>query len=424
VAFAHPSRLVGVSRGGSSREASSAAAAQTWRLLPPLPQGAVRDEDGAGVAAVDEGIDVAVVNRDVREMEPSRVGVYSFKRARWSGPVGGVELPVNRGEMVTLLGGRRACVVGAAGRFVLVRCLVSGSWRQIGPPVFKITPHEHVTSYAGAFLSGGRMYVIRGRLQHAHVTPDGSALRGRLAHDVLTMHGFRWQRVGRGEIDPAAVGGTQRPFGLTLNGAPCLAYDSLGRREATVRVRCLESRRWRSVAPHLTTVDATRDRRTGTRSAINVDGAAALRGRAYLGLDYFHGRAVEWPVLELGRDRTWRRTKLGGDRRGWNEQGSLYSLGERLWAVEFDQRDSPHGLRVSLFVRRLDQDGRAVQVGQPLISDTTLFGPLYWGLAEYGRQVYALASLPSPLGRHNDVRLFELRQGASRSTAQPAPSRR
>jgi len=80
----------------------------------------------------------------------------------------------------------------------------------------------------------------------------------------------------------------------------------------------------------------------------------------------------------------------------------------RLWAVRFDQRPSPTGLRTRLVVLRQGDRGRLERVGHPLLDDKPLRGPLYWGLATVKTRIYALATVPDGTHGRNVARVLAL----------------
>lgn len=140
---------------------------------------------------------------------------------------------------------------------------------------------------------------------------------------------------------------------------------------------------------------------------MNVDGATVAGGVIHLGLDRFGRRSVGWPVFAL-RGSQWVRTDLSGRHDGWDAQGSLTTIGGRAWAVRFDQRPGRIGLQTRLVVRAMDHTGDGHDVGAPLVTGRRFFGLLYWGLATVRGRVYAMATVPRPRARRNEVRLFVL----------------
>jgi hypothetical protein len=268
---------------------------------------------------------------------------------------------------------------------------------------------------AGTFRSGGRLYVIRAETQRSQT---GAGVR--IEHRVFGRIGRKWREPAAGDIDPAAPLGTQRIFGVTRAGRPCLIYDALSDNPARgprVQERCLRQGGWRpTVTPPLALNDVAQGAQRG-REAINTDGAAVIDGRLFVGVDHFQATQVNWPVYEAHRDG-WKSTRFTQvERSGWNAQGSLYAMAGQLWAIRFDQRSSRTGLRTRLVALRRAVTGRIEQVGQPLLENAQFFGPLYWGLATVHARVYAAATVPLPGQRRNEFRVFAL----GKRTADRAP---
>lgn len=380
-----------------------------WRALPSLPGAAQIDIDGASVVTAHGHVIVSVVSRAASEASPSQV--LSFK---WSGhawrSVGG-PLAVNRGARVDLFGGRRACIAGPTGRAVRVWCMGSDRrWHRVGGAAFRTTAPSPVTGYDGAFIADGKLIVIKAHVRDARSAPGSAGISGRLEHMLYAFNGARWQPLTRGQLDASATNGTQRPFGFD-GSRPCVAYDALPRDRAqspTIRIRCIGDRgRLHTMRPALTSsrVAAGAGRR-GTRIGIDVDGATVAGGVIFLGVDEFVGRHVKWPVMAL-RGGRWSTTPLGADS-SWDAQGSLYTIAGWPWAIQFDQRDEPDMIRTRLIVRRLLPDGTAATVGQPLIENAKLVGPLYWGLTLAQSKIYAMATLPNTSGTRDEVRVLQL----------------
>lgn len=376
----------------------------SWVRLPPLPRPGF-DVDGAALATAAGALHVAIVDRSPARQRASRLWVYRLAAGRWEGPVGRRPLSVNRGAMVSVIGGRRLCVVAPRARAVDAWCAGSRDWTSLGQP-FTTSYPEPVTGFSGAFADRGRLLAIRTHLQDARSSDGGTSIDGRPALRVLGRRGRAWDAIA-GEVDPTVAGGTLRPFGLSYAGAPCLAYDALSSArtvKSEIRVACVRQNRWVQAVPALTA-----DQMAGSdRAVMNVDGATVADGSLYLGVDRFEGRRVTWPVMVL-RGGRWIATDLGGSKPGWNSQGSLTTIGGRPWAVRFDQRPGADGLQTRLVVRTLAADGRGRDVGEPLVNNRRFYGPLYWGLVQAGRTVYAMATVPQPSRSRNVVAVFALR---------------
>lgn len=394
----------------STTTATSAPSVE-WRALPQLPDHGGRDIDGAAVTNADDSLYAAVVDRAPRTDVPSRVAVYRLGDGRWHGPIGGRPLPLNRDGRFDLLGGERPCVVLPQAQRVHAWCVSeSGRWEQLGPAVFDTTYPRPDTTFAGAFRSQGRVYVLRADIQRAS-QPSG-ANRRRLEHRVLRFDGRRWSEPAMGDIDPGAAQGSQRVSGLTWDGRTCVAYDRLGGQPGqgpSVHVRCLEDGRWSPAGPALDLSGVVGAPNIADREAINLDGAVAVDGILHIGVDHFRPEDVDWSTLAL-HDKAWSPTPLGGEKSPtWDAQGSLHEIGGQVWAVRFDQRPSSQGLRATLVVRALGGGGHAQDVGAPLIRDARLYGPLYWGLAEVAGSVYAIATIPRSRAARNELQVFRLR---------------
>lgn len=338
--------------------------------------------------------------------------VYRRQRLLWV-RVGGRAIQATRGSRVVMLGGPRPCLVTQHARRVRVWCERHGGWRQQGRDVFETSEPSLVTTFAGAFVAAGRRYILRARLANAAVRPGGLTVQGtRVEQSVFSLaRNGRWRNVGGVDIDPTAPGGTQRPFGFSWNAEPCIAYNRLSgdpSRGPTVRVVCLHGGRWR--AGQFRDVDVglfpTASSLPGS-SAVNVDGAAATGGAVYLGIDYFHGRRVDWRVVRAEVGNNGRPSDVSDSRAGdWNEQGSLYSIAGGVWAIRFDQRASLSGLRTRLRVLRIGSDGALCQIGRPLLRDAAFQGPLYYELAAARQMAYAMATIPRRNQPGNEVRVF------------------
>ncbi|EHN08767.1 hypothetical protein PAI11_44160 [Patulibacter medicamentivorans] len=230
----------------------------------------------------------------------------------------------------------------------------------------------------------------------------------RLQATAFGRIGGRWIADSPGELDPTAPGGTQRPFGLAIASTPCAAYDALpaDRRTSPLpRLSCLRGRRWRAVGPPLDPTGGA----PVPGVAFGVDGAVGVGGTAYVGVDRFVGRAVDWRVHALIGGR-WRATALGGDDPEWNEQGTLFAVRGEPWAIRFDQRTTERSLATRVVVLRLDRrSGRAVQVGSALRDAERFTVPLSYGLATVGRRVYAMATVPNARTGRDEARAFVLR---------------
>lgn len=384
-----------------------------WRMLPPLPDRAATDVDGGAIAVAGGRIHVTVADRAGQSSLPTEVRTYRWQSDRWR-QVGNA-LPANRGAPITLLGGKRPCVVLPFGREVSVWCASDQAWRRLGPPVFSTAAPSNRVALAGAFTASGRPYVLRAQAQAGD---EGVMLAGRPHHSAFTRETDAWRVAPPRGMDPQAVGGTQRMFGFSFEDRPCVAYKRIPpdpAEVASVHVSCLDEGRWQTLqVPPLTLAAVEGSSLTG-RAFIDPDGATAAGGEVYVGLDHYHGYEVDWPVFAL-RDGRWVRTALGDGEQGWNEQGSLHLIGGNPWAVRFDQRPAPGGLRTRLVVRALDPaSGDTATVGAPLLADAKFYGPLYWGLAAAHETVYAMATVPAPDLQRNELRVFALEGHAVRS---------
>lgn len=387
-----------------ARVTAAPASDARWEAVPALPGARSMDVDGAATAVADGRLHVAVVDRARSSRRPSTVLVYRLDDRRWTRVAPALE--VNRGGRVDLLGGATPCVAGVSGQSTRLWCAEKVAWRSVGGEVFDTTFPEPVTTYAGAFTSDGRVYVLRAHLQNASTQPGAVAVTGRVEHTAYVRSGDGWRSIG-GDLDPSAPAGTQRPFPLTYRGHACIVFNRLSsdpRVGPQVTTRCLIGSTWSDagVPPITLTPKAGQ-----TLEAINVDGATVADGRLVVGLDHFRGEAVDWPVKRWDGDR-WTATPLGADVSGWNEQGTLHTIRSEPWAVRFDQRPSASGLRTRLVVRRQDADGRSREVGRPLIENARFFGPLYWGLEAVEDDVYAMATVPDRKARRNRIAVFSL----------------
>ena len=181
----------------------------------------------------------------------------------------------------------------------------------------------------------------------------------------------------RGQLDASAADGTQRPFGFDYR-QPCIAYDALpkdGTKSPTIRIRCITTDgALHALPPTLTSRTVAPRAARSERAGIGVDGVTVAGGTIYVGVDFFAGRHVKWPVLALQGSR-WIATSLGADS-SWDAQGSLYTIAGEPWAIQFDQRNGSGGIQTRLIVRGLLADGTSITVGEPLIRNARLLGPL------------------------------------------------
>lgn len=381
--------------------------AATWRPLAAPPAAAKWDVDGAAITSARRRLYLAVVDRGGGRSSLSKIHTFRLDGQRWRAL--GV-LALNRDEPFFLTGGDRACVISTVRRDVLTRCItaVQHAWRQVGGTAFTTTYPSPGVALAGAFVAGGRVHVVRGDARFK------GASRRRFVHRVLQETDNDWGLLGQPDIDGETALGTQRVAGLSRQGRPCLVYDALSddpSRGPSVRHRCIQGETWHAMSPPLPLKAVSPSFQAG-REAINVDGAAFVAGRLFVGVDHFRPAQTNWPVFYLTRGR-WRAAEFPAQPAGWNAQGSLYGLGGVLWAVRFDQRPTPSGLHTRLVALRRDRDGKVRQVGQPLIENQPLRGPLYWGMAEANGRIFLAATIPaSPAGR-NTVRVFTLQQPAT-----------
>ncbi|WP_320672532.1 hypothetical protein [Patulibacter defluvii] len=238
--------------------------------------------------------------------------------------------------------------------------------------------------------------------------PTALAPGSRLRTTAFRLRAGQWVADPPGEIAPTVPGGAQRPFGFAVRGRACVAYDALPAdrtRSPVITVSCFFQGRWRRTGPVL---DPTGGARV-PGIAFGVDGAAAIGDEIHVGVDRFAGRAGDWRVHAL-RGQEWRPTSVAGEDPGWNEQGSLFALGRELWAIRFDQRPNAGSLATRVVVLRLDRrTGRTAQVGQPLRRSSRFSVPLYYGLARLDGRTYAMATVPNPRTRRDEVRVFVLR---------------
>jgi len=258
------------------------------------------------------------------------------------------------------------------------------------------------------------MFALRADTENPRLSPGGVSVEGRPRHTAYELQGGTWRQAGT-DIDPSAEHGTQRPFGFSVVGRPCIAYNRLSGDPAVgplVDVSCLRRDRWqRGMLPPISaeTAAAAQEGAQAEPHVVNADGATAVGDQVHLGVDFFHGDQVDWPVFRSKQGR-WEETGLARDSTTWNSQGSLHTVDREAWAVRFDQRQGSTGLRTQLQVRALDEKGRARNVGHPLLRDARFFGPLYWDLAATTRQVYVGATVPMRGRGRNEFRVFVLRR--------------
>lgn len=394
------------------RETQAAQRTVAWQALPPLSTGRAIDIDGAAIAAAGNELYAAVIDRAASPAEPSHVQTFRLNGGKWT-TLG--RIPMNRDAPFYLTGGERPCITATRLHSVRVWCLSRWDrrWRRSGDTVFHSTYPGPGVTLAGSFMSRGRQYVLRAE---ARRVSDGV----RTEHRVFARAGSRWREPAPGDIDRTAPMGSQRVSGVTYEGRPCLIYDALSDNPAQgprVQLRCLRRKAWQTAATGpLSLDDVSRSVQRG-REAINTDGAAVVNDRLFVGIDHFQATQVRWRVYRAS-ERQW--TDSGFTRvqeAGWNSQGSLHAIGEQLWAVRFDQRPGPKGLRTRIVVLRQTPRGRVEQVGAPLLANAPFYGPLYWGLATAGGHVYAAATVPVAGTRRNEFRIFAL----SRPRSRPAP---
>lgn len=389
------------------------AAQPRWRALPPLPDSDRIDVDGASLITVGRQLFVTATDRGSSATDLSDLHAYRLANSRWR-PAATRPLPVNANSPVTTIAaGGRLCAVATSGNAVNVSCLARGRWQRLGPPVFAATIPEPDIGTAGAFVSNGRIYVLRVEQRN----PRRSATGGKLEHRVFRFTGEVWTEPAPGPIDPTSPRGIQRPFGFTHRDRPCVAYD---RREGILRprnvvaIRCLSQGRWRLAAPDLTAQQADAQlpglatRNPSQPAGVNIDGVASLGTRIFIGVDLFYPTTIDWPILQTDTVNQWMPTALGAADPRWDEQGSLHSLQGRIYAVRFDQRGTATGQRTQLVVNTISTSGTVTPVGGALLDNAPLLGPVYWGLAMYNEELHAMATVPRPGTRRNEIRVFRL----------------
>jgi hypothetical protein len=223
----------------------------------------------------------------------------------------------------------------------------------------------------------------------------GKRSRNTLAASVT--EGDTWRAAG-GPITPRSES-AYRPTAFVDHGALCAWFDVIHRKPpARLRLSCLVAGRWTRILSDTRPGDLGR----GVKFA-DTDGAA-VADATFAAADRFELDDVDW-IVRRRAGTGWRTTNLTAASPTWTEQGRLFSIRDRLYAFEFDQRQTAGSLAARLAVRTLGPDGRARQIGAPLLDTKSLLGPVIYDLAESPGGLVALWASPLPAKRRMEIRV-------------------
>jgi hypothetical protein len=212
-----------------------------------------------------------------------------------------------------------------------------------------------------------------------------------------------WKAAANGAVFATGLGSVRAQLFARGRDA-CVAFDAIASvtKPSELRIRCAVGSRWRDAAPPIT----ARAQGANTR-ALDVDGAVAVDGAVFLGIDRFKAPAqatarqdVDWPIVALGDDGRWRSTGLGSADPAWSGQGKLYALGDRVVAMRFDQVPRSGTFAARLVVDALrPATGVDQPLGPPLIDDELIYSPLQYDLAIANGRAYVVWSRPDQASR-------------------------
>jgi hypothetical protein len=230
----------------------------------------------------------------------------------------------------------------------------------------------------------------------AKVLKGGAGVSARGTVEVRRLEGQRWTELDGGPVEADQGVNVVRPAIASNGTRTCVAYGKqIGSKSPVPAVSCESNVGWQPLSSPPASQDAVMS---------DIDGFALGKSGAYLGLDEFRNDGVSWTIRRFEHGQ-WRQLGLSRHRSGWNAQGDLFRVGEEVWSAQFNQRRSGQNILADVVVRQERSDGTIDQVGDPLLRDTPLYGPLTFEIIKHQGLVYALHSLPEQRRQRNSLML-------------------
>lgn len=378
---------------GNSSSEPPAAAIKTaskphgrWATVAKLPPSA--GDDGS-LAAVGESIYAIAVRR---QQGSGSVSAWRLRSKRWKREDRlALAIDATYPPLPVAIAGR-LCVVARDTTRAQTWCLDGGRFRETGAALGR-GPKVAPTWVPQLDLNSEAPTALVLTQLNAKVLKGGAGVAAKSSVEARRFDGQQWTDIG-GPVDTDQDVNVVRPAIDSSGPRTCVAYGSqAGSKRPVPTVRCASHHGWQQLPTPPVAEDA---------AMVDIDGFALGTAGDYLGVDEFRRDGVSWTIRRL-EENGWRRIALSQRRRGWNAQGDLFRIGTEIWAAQFNQRHSGRDILADVVVRRELSNHSIEQVGQPLLHDTPLYGPLTLDFIQQQSSVYALHSQPDPRRKRNSL---------------------
>jgi len=394
----------------AATQPTSISRSATWDPLPPLPDGLANNALDAQIVSAGSRPVIAFVDHSAKGR--GAISVLALDGEEWR-RVGGRSLPpATDGRFFATARSGAICVALQDAQRISEHCAkpdARDGWAR-GPDLQR---GERTTLAAYGNLSGSTVLLTQTTARRR----TGGKTQRIPTTNAFVLDNGRWDRAG--VLDEN--GASQRPYLVEFGGLPCVAFNSYstsGTPRQAVRVRC--------IAKDHRVVGANVPDFTGARAArvqpkvpaalakasfgFDVAGAASTdNGRhLWIGVQILRGATADWVIYEArpnasGRS-SWNLSQLGERSVENLGQGTIRTIGDEPWAVQFDQLAGTGAMRLS--INRL-ADGRKVRVGSDLANAPQAFGYPSAGVTDAAGTVYATATVPNADTRSDELRVWK-----------------